>query len=164
MEKNLTTSAFWHSAYFSTASPLQTDDNICKIYNNDKLYIYANKLWLTLQRLAVVLSLQNHQTMLLIRHESSSSQMASSPLTGMKHHCVLGSAGSFVSVHHYHFHYLLFLHAKSNISAWPPVFEGPVLVAGVSVFNIFWAALLGNRLGVAWPWFCRNNGQRLTGT
>lgn len=34
----------------------------------------------------------------------------------------------------------------------------------VYVFNIFWVALLGNRLGVARPWVWRNNGRRLIET
>lgn len=34
----------------------------------------------------------------------------------------------------------------------------------VYVFNIYWVALLGNRLEVARPWVYRNNGRQLIGT
>lgn len=47
----------------------------------------------------------------------------------------------------------LWVTAASRLGSW-----------SVYVFNIFWVALLGNKLGVAWPWVYRNNGQQLTGT
>lgn len=156
--ENLTTGACWRSAYSSAESPLQQQKKGTHTFQAPAdtlaLYISPQRIRHTLHTLKRCLLFDN-SGVTTVRYEPS--------LPPLFHRGALSPCGT------HHFHYLLFLHAKTNISAWSLIFEGrrlpPVLVAEVCMCLIFfWLALLGNRLGVAWPWVYRNNGRQLTGT
>lgn len=92
------------------------------------------------------------------------------------HHCqiwtIIASSvpqGSFVSVQHSSLSLFVIPTCKKQyFCATPRIWGSPPASRlggwSVYVFNIFRLVLLGNRLGVAWPWVYRNNGRQLTGT
>lgn len=180
---NLTTSACWRSAYSSEESPLQQhrkrnyevldancgtnkslkfDSFFSYIHMRILLYISPQKIRLSYKKYSAYL-----QSPSVIWQQPSPAQTASSPLS---HHCFLCSTGELCLRAALITFTICYSYMQKAIFLRDPlVFEGrrlPLRLGGwsVYVFNIFWVALLGNRLGVAWPWVYRNNGRQLIGT